>query len=194
MKVINTTKTAGIILGAFILFLAFMPVTSFAGKNIPVNIEIPVTYIVNGNDEKAGGDKFTLVPDDPNAPMPGDAVGGKKTITIGEEGSYSFGSIHFDRPEVWWYTVTRDITEKEGVTKDNSVYRVKVIALNDGHGYVLAYLEGRDEKHELTYEDRVAPETGDHNSLIIYAGLAFSAAAALILLEGARRKNRKEEA
>ena len=168
MKVINTTKAAGIILGAFILFLAFMPVTSFAGKNIPVNIEIPVTYIVNGNDEKAGGDKFTLVPDDPNAPMPGDAVGGKKTITIGEEGSYSFGSIHFDRPEVWWYTVTRDITEKEGVTKDNSVYRVKVIALNDGHGYVLAYLEGRDEKQ------------GD-----IGAGKLIAADIIIILLAGA---------
>ncbi len=194
MKEINISKIAGIILTAFILFSAVIPAPSFAGENIPVTIDIPVTYIVNGNDEIAGGDEFTLIPDDPRAPMPEGALEGKKTITIGKEGSYSFGSIRFERPEVWWYTVTRDITEKKGVTKDDSIYRVKVIALNDGHGYVLVYPDGSDEKHELIYEDRVAPETGDNNSLIIYAGLAFSAAAALVLLEAAGKKNRKKEA
>lgn len=194
MKIMKTRKTAGAIMAVFILLLTALPAPSFAGENIPVTIDIPITYIVNGNDETAGGDEFTLVPDDPRAPMPGGTVGGKKTITIKNEGGYSFGSICFDRPNVWWYTVTRETTEKEGVRKDDSVYRVKMIALNDGRGYVMAYLEGSNEKHELIYEDRVAPETGDHNSMILYAGIAFSAAAALITLEAVRRKNRKKEA
>lgn len=194
MKIMKTRKTAGAIIAVFILLMTALPAPSFAGENIPVTIDIPITYIVNGSDETAGGDEFTLVPDDPRAPMPGGTMGGEKTITIKKEGSYSFGSIRCDRPDIWWYTVTREVTEKEGARKDDSVYRVKVIALNDGHGYVIAYLEGSDEKHELIYEDLVAPETGDHNSMIFYAGLAFSAAAALISLEAVRRKNRKKEA
>ncbi|MBQ6440914.1 MAG: hypothetical protein IJJ06_12555 [Mogibacterium sp.] len=193
----KTTKIIAItgIMAALLLSVAVMPVRSFARENMPVTIEIPITYIVNGNDEIAGGDTFTLEPDDPDAPMPGDAAGGKKAISISKEGSYSFGSIYCDRPGVWRYTISRDLTEKKGVTKDDSIYRAKVIALNDGHGYVLVYLGGSDEKHELVYTDRVAPDTGDYeNSLLIYSGLAAAAAAAFITIAAFRHKNRKKEA
>ena len=191
MKDYRCRTTAAAVLAALILLSPFLTARVFAGSNIPVTIDIPVTYIVNGNDGTAGGDEFTLTPDDPAAPMPDGAAGGEKTISITGEGSYSFGEIHYDRPDIYWYTVTRNVTEKKGVVKDDSVYRAKVIALNDGHGYVLVYKDGSDEKHELIYTDKVAPATGDGSSLLIY--LLISAAAALAFAAGTalRRKNRK---
>ena len=195
MKTIINTIKPGTILALLLLFSAVSPMASFARENVPVTIEIPITYIVEGNDGTAGGDDFTLVPDDPLAPMPGDSIDGKKTINIRTEGCYSFGNIYYDRPEIWWYTISRELTDKKGVAKDDSVYRAKVVALNDGHGYVLVYLEGSDEKHELVYTDRVAPDTGDHDiSLFIYSGMALAAAAALGWFIALKLKNRKKEA
>ena len=183
----------GMALAALILFTAFLPGAVFAGENVPVTIDIPITYIVNGNEDAAGGDTFTLVPDDHEAPMPEGTVDGVKSISITKEGTYSFGDIYYDKPEVYWYTVSRVLTEKKGVTKDGSVYRVEVIALNDGHGYVLVHMEGSDEKYELVYTDKVAPETGDDNDLIIYMGMAVAAAAALTVFAAAKRREKKTE-
>jgi hypothetical protein len=170
-----------------LMLILAAPATAFARENIPVSIDIPVTYIVSGNDRMAGGDTFTLTPDDPAAPMPPESEGGKKSIKISGEGTYSFGEIYYDRPEIWWYTITRDVKEKKGVTKDDSVYRAKVIALNDGHGYVLVYREGSDEKQELVYKDRVAPDTGDSAEFVAYAVVLAAAACALAVLAAVRR-------
>ena len=170
-----------------LMLILAAPATAFARENIPVSIDIPVTYIVSGNDKTAGGDTFTLTPDDPAAPMPPESEGGKKSIKISGEGTYSFGEIYYDRPEIWWYTITRDVTEKKDVTKDDSVYRAKVIALNDGHGYVLVYREGSDEKQELVYKDRVAPDTGDSAEFVAYAVVLAAAACALAVLAAVRR-------
>jgi hypothetical protein len=170
-----------------LMLILAAPATAFARENIPVSIDIPVTYIVSGNDKTAGGDTFTLTPDDPAAPMPPESEGGKKSIKISGEGTYSFGEIYYDRPEIWWYTITRDVKEKKGVTKDDSVYRAKVIALNDGHGYVLVYREGSDEKQELVYKDRVAPDTGDSAEFVAYAVVLAAAACALAVLAAVRR-------
>ena len=170
-----------------LMLILAAPATAFARENIPVSIDIPVTYIVRGNDRMAGGDTFTLTPDDPAAPMPPESEGGKKSIKISGEGTYSFGEIYYDRPEIWWYTITRDVKEKKGVTKDDSVYRAKVIALNDGHGYVLVYREGSDEKQELVYKDRVAPDTGDSAEFVAYAVVLAAAACALAVLAAVRR-------
>ena len=182
MKAIDIERILAVLVLPVLIFASVAaPLEVHANENIPVTIEIPLTYIVNGNEDTAGGDRFVLTPDDPAAPMPEDASGGRKTINVEGEGSYSFGTIYYDRPEIWWYTITRELTEKKGVTKDNSVYKAKVIALNDGHGYVLVYKDGSDDKSELVYTDRVAPETGDTNTLV-YAATAFAAASALMLM------------
>ena len=181
-------KVTGILLS--MLFMFSVPV--HAGVNVPVDIEIPITYIVNGNVNTAGGDSFTLTPDDPNAPMPDGQVGGTKTIQIKQEGSYSFGTIHYDRPDVYWYTITRNVTKKKGVTKDTSVFRAKVIALNDGHGYVLVYKKDSTKKCELVYIDQVAPQTGEKNTLI-YLGTGFISAILLLLLISSFRKEKKRK-
>ena len=182
---------AGLLIPVFALIYAAVPLRAYADGNIPVAIHITLTYIVSGNDKAAGGDIVTLTPDDPAAPMPADSTGGKKTVKIKGEGTYSFGEIYYDRPEVWWYTVTREVTEKKGVTKDDTVFRVKVIALNDGHGYVLAYREGSDEKEELVYKDRVAPETGDVNDIAVYAAITAAAACALAMTVILKKKSKK---
>lgn len=189
----RTAVVTGVLLAALIVISAFLPVRVFAGENIPVTVDIKITYIVDGNAGKAGGDRFTLTADDPGAPMPAGTVDGKKTITVKEEGSYGFGDIRFESPEVFWYTITREVTEKKGVVKDSPVYRAKVIALNNGHGYVLIYKNGSSEKTESVYKDRVSPVTGDDSVIIIYAGMMAAAAAALTVFAAAGRRNRKKE-
>ena len=188
----RTVGTTAAVIALLILAAAF-PARIFAGENVPVTTDISITYIVDGNVKTAGGDRFTLTADDPQAPMPEGSADGKKTITIRDEGSFSFGEIYYERPEVYWYTITRDVTEKKGVVKDDSVYRAKVIALNDGHGYVLVYKDGGDEKHELIYKDRVAPATGDNSRLQICSGIAAAAAAALAIMSAAAGKRRRRE-
>lgn len=187
------SMTTAVLLAVMIMAAAMMPVAVHAGSNIPVTVEITVTYIVDGNVETAGGDRFTLEADDPGAPMPEGTAEGKKTITVRDEGSYGFGDMHFGGPGVFWYTITREVTDKKGVVKDDSIYRAKVIALNDGHGYVLVYKKGSDEKHELVYMDRVAPATGD-NSIVCYFCMAVAAAAALAAFAAAGRINKRRAA
>lgn len=174
-------KISGAILTVIMIIVVMQPAKIFASENIPVVTDIKVTYIVDGNVKTAGGDRFTLTADDPQSPMPEGSTGGEKTITIRDEGSFSFGDICYERPDIYWYTITRDVAEKKGVIKDDTVYRAKVIALNDGHGYVLVYKDGSDKKHELIYTDRVAPETGDMNTLAFTAAMFALAAAAFVL-------------
>lgn len=185
-------RAAAALLSAIVLLTPLLPARVFAGTNIPVTVEINVTYIVDGNAEIAGGDSFTVTADDPLSPMPDGTEAGKKTIRISREGSVSFGDIRYEKPGIHWYTVKREMTEKKGVVKDGSVYKVKVIALNDGHGYVLAFKEGSDKKQELIYRDRVAPDTGDTGLMALYAALAVTAAAALTAYAAVRVIKRRE--
>jgi pilin isopeptide linkage protein len=190
--IIRTGTAAAALLSVIVFLTSFMQMNVFAGTNVPVTVEISVTYIVKGNEKTAGGDRFTLAPDDPASPMPEGTAEGRKTISITREGSHSFGEIRYDRPGVHWYTITRETTDKKGVTKDSSTYRAKVIALNDGHGYVLVYRSGSDKKTELVYTDRVAPETGDTGTLLVWACMVLASAAAFAALAAVRNKNRKE--
>lgn len=189
----RTAALAGAVITALLIAAAALPSRVFAGENVPVMLDISITYIVDGNAERAGGDVFTLTADDPQAPMPDGSVDGEKTITVRDEGSFSFGSIYYDRPEIWWYTITRQTTKKKGVNKDKAVYRVKVIALNDGQGYVLAYKEDSEDKADIIYRDRVAPATGDTNTLVYPVILFAAASAALALIAVMRRLNRRAD-
>ena len=189
----KTRAIAAALLAALMIFTSYIPAKVFASSNIPVIVYNPVTYIVNGNAEIAGGDTVTLTADDPSSPMPGGTEGGKKTINIRNEGTYSFGDIRFDKPGVHWYTVTRNLTKRKGVTKDGTVYKAKVIALNDGHGYVLAYKEGSDEKSELVYEDKVAPATGDVSKVLGYLVILIASAVSLTALAVFRVFNKRRK-
>ena len=191
--VFKTRAIAAAFLAALMILTLYIPAKVYAGSNVPVIVDIPVTYIVNGNEEIAGGDMVTLTADDPSSPMPGGTEAGKKTITIKNEGTYSFGDIRFDKPGVHWYTVTRELTRKKGVTKDGAVYRAKVIALNDGHGYVLAYKDGSDEKSELVYEDKVAPATGDVSKVMGYLVILIASAVSLTVLAVFRVFNKRRK-
>lgn len=189
---IKTTERITVLLAVLLLLTFCNPAGVIAGSNIPVTADIAVTYIVKGNEKTAGGDTVTLTADDPASPMPGGTEAGKKEITIRKEGTYSFGEMHYDKPGVHWYTITRNVTKKKGVTKDGTTYKAKVIALNDGHGYVLVYKQGSDEKSELVYIDKVAPDTGDTGRILIDAGITLAAAvslAAFAVFRTGKRKN-----
>jgi hypothetical protein len=192
--VIRMTALAAVLMAVVVLFAPLAAARVFAGSNIPVTIDIPVKYVVKGNASLAGGDEVTLIADDPSSPMPGGTEDGVKTINLTNEGTYSFGEIYYEKPGVHWYTIIRAVKEKKGVTKDDSIYKAKVIALNDGQGYVLVYKEGSDEKCELVYTDRVAPDTGDTGRLLIYCGMTIAAAAALALFAVSGIRNRRKEA
>ena len=192
-QIIRITAVTAVLMAVLILFTSLAASHAFAGSNIPVTIDIPVTYIVEGNAKMAGGDTVTLTADDPSSPMPGGTEAGKKTITMKNEGTDSFGDIYYEGPGVNWYTITRKVTAKKGVTKDDSTFKAKVIALNDGHGYVLVFKEGSDEKSELVYVDKVAPATGDTQSLLLYCGITIAAAASLAVYTASRAKNRRRE-
>ena len=70
-------SVTGVLLAAFMFIVTLLPVPAFAAGNIPVTVDIRVTYNVDGNDGSAGGDRFTLTADDPGAPMPEGTVGRK---------------------------------------------------------------------------------------------------------------------
>ena len=64
------TAAAALLLAALIFFTSGAAAGVFAGTNIPVTVDITVTYTVEGNAETAGGDRVTLTADDPSSPMP----------------------------------------------------------------------------------------------------------------------------
>lgn len=192
-QLLKNTAMAAALMAVLIAFALYIPAGVFAGSNLPVTVDITVTYIVNGNAKTAGGDTVTLTADDPSSPMPGGTESGKKTITIKDEGTYSFGDIHYEKPGVHWYTVKRDLTKKKGVTKDSPLYKAKVVALNDGHGYVLVYKDGSNEKSELVYTDKVAPETGDNSRWPVYCITFLTAAISLALIVALKARNGRKE-
>lgn len=183
------------VIAAVMMLIAMLPSAVFASENVPVTIEIPVTYEVNGNVSRAGGGTFTLTSEDSASPMPKDAKDGNAVLTIENEGTYNFGEITYTTPGEYWYKVTRDAKTSKGATIDSSEFRVKVIALNDGHGSILAYRNGSDKKSELIYRDQVTPKTGDTNNRIIYLAMAGGIAAtiALFVLIRHRAKEDQEE-
>ena len=66
MKLKKMTKTMmWIMMTALVFVSAAVPSAVFASENVPVNLEIPITYIVHGNDKRAGGDTFVLTADEP---------------------------------------------------------------------------------------------------------------------------------
>ena len=184
-------RTAGALLAVLAACVMLLPAKVLAAGNIPAKVDIGFTYTVKGDAQRAGNDSFTLTAEDPLSPMPPESADGKKTIKVDGEGSYSFGAITYLKPGIHWYTISRELTESKGVKKDDTVYRVKVTALNDGHGYVSVYRDGSDEKTEPEYTDTTTPETGDGEELMLMLGLTGASAAALAAFAATFIRRRK---
>ena len=92
---------------------------AFGAENVPCSVDIPVRYEL-GDQEGT----VRLIADDPEAPMPAGSRGGVKDLTLRGSGETSFGTIHYERPDIYTYTVRR--------SGDDTVYHVRVIATSDG--------------------------------------------------------------
>ena len=134
----------------------------YAAKNIPACVEIPLKYAAEG-DEVAR--EFVLKAEDPANPMPEGSVNGEHRIVLNVSTETSLGTITYYRPGEYNYTVRSDA--------DPSVYRLQVIATNEGQGSLIIRKTGEEGKTELTFrsmyggsgEDNGGSEDGEDQSV-----------------------------
>ena len=84
-----------------------------------------------GADLKDAQFTFQLTGADESTPMPEDAKDGVSTATNDENGSIVFGTIAYDKPGTYKYTVSEVNDEQDGVTYDDTTYEVTVTVTDD---------------------------------------------------------------
>lgn len=84
-----------------------------------------------GADLKDGQFTFQLAGADESTPMPEDAKDGVSAATNDENGSIVFGTIAYDKPGTYKYTVSEVNDEQDGVTYDDTTYEVTVTVTDD---------------------------------------------------------------
>lgn len=84
-----------------------------------------------GADLKDGQFTFQLAGEDESTPMPEDAKDDVSTATNDENGSIVFGTIAYDKPGTYKYTVSEVNDEQDGVTYDDTTYEVTVTVTDD---------------------------------------------------------------
>ena len=125
-------KSKGIALIAAVMTLLFMLsavcvyADAFATANIDVRCKIA--------DNIPKGHTFTyeLRANAEGNPMPEGSLYGVKTVKMKKSGRVNFGSIEFDHPEVYYYTMRETTSEWGNFKPDPTEYTVILIANNDG--------------------------------------------------------------
>lgn len=84
-----------------------------------------------GADLKDAQFTFQLTGADESTPMPEGAKDGVSTATNDENGSIVFGTIAYDKPGTYKYTVSEVNDEQDGVTYDDTTYEVTVTVTDD---------------------------------------------------------------
>ncbi|MBQ9015001.1 MAG: hypothetical protein IJ109_02675 [Firmicutes bacterium] len=160
-------------------------------NHMPVTSEIVLKLACTGDIPKADPDTFVLEAGSEATPMPEGAGNGIRKITVDTAGEASFGTITYERPDVYEYTVKRARKDAEDIAKDYQVYRVKVIALNSGEVRQIITKAGGTRKSELVYTDSVAipvsAATGDAFSPILFGMLCAGSLAVILFLLVRRR-------
>jgi len=128
--------------------------------------------------------------------MPEGSAGGVKKIRISKPEKTDFGKMIMTKPGAFDYTVHRIGSEKKNVTKDMTVYHVRIAALNSGEANLIIKREGEGDKSELIYRDTVktsffhTPKTGDSiNPTILIMICAVAVVIIIFLL--VRMRSRK---
>ena len=118
-----------------------------------LGITLGGTKSITGRDFQADDEfVFTIAPAQatPNAPLPTedtDQDGSATTATVnptsGEEVSFEFGNVTFDKPGEYRYVIRETTGTLPGVDYDGALYRVNIIVVDDGDGTLsLASVEG----------------------------------------------------
>ena len=130
------------------------------------------------------------------APLPEDAEGSNKRVTVRSSGEFSFGKIIFTRPGRYEYTVSRVPEKNDNILEDRSTYLVTIDVLSDGTVTMVYNKEGDSGKPDEisyigSYKESVKPEpkppehppvkTGDDTKLYKYILLLLMTLGSLAL-------------
>ena len=167
-------------------------------------VDPPVRKTVTGNPKSSGVFTFKLEARAPSNPMPAGSVNGVKMVRITGAGEGEFGTWSYDKPGVYFYTVSEVNAGQAGYTYDNAVYTIAdTVTAEDGRlvlsrvvtntqnkpvaalDYINQYSEGKD-----------GPKTGDEMDklffiIIFAAGSVLAVGAAIFLIAGRKRKGIK---
>lgn len=105
----------------------------------PIEVELPEIYKeVDGKEAPEESFTFALTGND-NAPMPTGSSDGYYTVSRSGEGTVSLGSITFDEPGEYTYTVSEIKGNELGWTYDDTEYTIIVTVKKDGDGIIADY-------------------------------------------------------
>lgn len=98
----------------------------------PINVKLPaITKVVEG--KNAPKERFTFVlKGKSGAPMPEDASGSRYTASRTGKGTVSFGSITFERPGTYVYTIYEVEGDDLNWTYDDAEYTLTITVKEDG--------------------------------------------------------------
>lgn len=144
-------------------------------EGVTATADITVRYVLNEEaQEKTTPEEctFTLKAAAKNTPMPDNKIGGKKSITLSNPGTISFGTIKYSVPDVYAYKVTRSISPKssKSIKKDTSEYDVLVLALSDGTSKIITKKVGEDGKSDLVFTDTIKKTKKPHSWTSVLTG------------------------
>ncbi len=177
------------------------------GKTIPsATVSIPVKHEITGG-KYTGDDRFEfiLTASGDNTPMPAGSNGRTRSVTVSGSESPDFGSITFEYPGAYYYTVSRAQKNYDRLDADDSVFTVMVAKFNDGITETVIWNEDGEKVDGITYTDvyeaplqRSTPKTGDQEFrkaalrwMITGAG-ALALMAVILVASAAGRLSRAE--
>ena len=161
-----------------------------------VTASISADKVLSGRDMQTGEFSFLLKDEDGN-------IIGKATNAA--DGSIQFNGIEYTQPGTYFYTLSEQFGNAEGMSYDATVYTVVVIVTDDGEGHLVAtikYLGGSKPVFYNTYTEPVAPpepvppvvnpdeppKTGDDGLSIWLMLLALSTLGLAAFMKKSRKK------
>ena len=179
-----------------ICVIPVIPFHAYAFADSLPSASIDIRYHLNGDNSNTDEPVvFILSAEDEDTPMPDGAKGGIRTLSMDHSGRQNFGTITYDKPDVYRYTVSRKYSSQDGKL-DQSVYDVSVTVLANGSTDLVIEKKGITGKlAEIEYTDRIgrkklpAPDTGDQTEIIHWILRFLIAMLALILLILVRRES-----
>ena len=153
--------------------------------------------IVDGIPKKAGKFTFVLKADDASYPMPDGASNGVLKVTVEGGGLYEFGTITYDAPGVYTYTMYEEAGKENGYTYDDTVYSVKVTVTsqNGNLSCVQEISSGGVAADSAIFVNRyIEPtNTGDLLNPVLWASVLAVAVIAIIVILLVRKKKNSDK-
>lgn len=188
-------KRCGIGLIEIILFIVLLlssvevaqKSVSYAAFSNPV--EIKGRHIVENDETIISGRHIFVLTSYDGAPMPGGSSANVKKVSINSNETFSFGPIEYEKPGIYGYEVSREISDTKNLIQDDSVYRCIVEVTSDGTAVVIFEKNGTEGKpNSIVYTDRYKENgekgqnvrTGDENRLSV----RIAGTASLLLILG----------